>query len=125
MFSRPHQPVFINIGVPDCEYRTQIDLIVNPPIVLQPISPVDYCDTDQDGFTPIEMVDLDSLFINGMSNVNVAYYLTEDDAIQNINVLPPFYTNVSNPETIYVKVSSSFFDCNDILPFDFKRIYEL
>ena len=116
------QPVFINIGVPDCEFTTQIDLIVNPPIVLQPISPVDYCDTDQDGFTPIEMVDLDSLFINGMSNVNVAYYLTEDDAIQNINVLPPFYTNVSNPETIYVKVSSSSFDCNDILPFEINII---
>ena len=116
------QSVFINLGVPGCEFPNQIDLIVNPPIVLQPISPVDYCDTDQDGFTPIEMVDLDSLFINGMSNVNVAYYLTEDDAIQNINALPPFYTNVSNPETIYVKVSSSSFDCNDILPFEINII---
>ncbi len=35
----------------------------------------------------------------------VTYHLTEDDAIANLNPLPDLYTNVSNPQTLWVRLA--------------------
>ncbi|WP_459212815.1 T9SS type B sorting domain-containing protein [Aquimarina rhabdastrellae] len=38
---------------------------------------------------------------------NVSYYITQDDADNATNSLPNLYTNISNPQTIYARISNS------------------
>nr|WP_321233679.1 gliding motility-associated C-terminal domain-containing protein [uncultured Psychroserpens sp.] len=40
------------------------------------------------------------------TDFNVTYHLTQDDATNNVNPLPLNYTNISNPQTIYVRVEN-------------------
>ena len=110
------QPIFVHIAIPDCERTAEINLIIDPPVVLSDIGPIDYCDTDDDGFTSIELSDLDQAVLNGITNASVSYFLTEQEAIDNANALPPFYTNTNNPENLFVRVQNISTGCFDTMP---------
>ncbi|NNL31894.1 MAG: T9SS type B sorting domain-containing protein [Flavobacteriaceae bacterium] len=112
------QTLYVNIAVPSCERDVTIDLIINPPIILEPIPPIDYCDDDDDGFTSIDMASLDPFVLNGMTDVTATYFLTAADAQNNENVLPPFYTNTENPQTFHVRVSHDVTACFDRMPIE-------
>ncbi|MCX7549963.1 T9SS type B sorting domain-containing protein [Xanthomarina sp. F2636L] len=111
----PHQ-LFVTIESLDCTYFTDINLIINPAVLIQPLDSVDYCDTDDDGFTAIELASFDTYISTGIPNPLVRYFLNETDADNNENSLPPFYTNISNPQTVYIRVSNSSTGCHDISP---------
>jgi len=113
----PH-PVFIRIENTNCDYQSQINLIVNPPINLVPIATIDYCDTNDNGIVSIDLGSLDNLVTNGYSGVSVQYYLTQSDADNNSNALPPFYTNTSSLQTFYTRVTDNITGCYSTLPFD-------
>ena len=110
------QTIFIKIETSDCIYTSQISLIIDPPVVIQPIEPIEYCDTDDDGFTSIELANFDLLVTNGNPNIFVDYFTNETDAINNVNALPAFYTNVSNPQTLYVRATNTITFCFDTMP---------
>ncbi|MFV9552624.1 hypothetical protein, partial [Algibacter sp. PT7-4] len=67
--SSPHQ-LFVTIESIDCTYFTDINLIINPAVVLQPLDPVNYCDTDNDGFTAIELATFNTYVSTGIANPN-------------------------------------------------------
>ena len=115
--SSPH-PIFIKIENANCDYQSQINLIINPSINLVPIPTIDYCDTDDDGFVSIDFESLDSLVNNGYSGVSVQYYLSQNDADNNSNTLPPFYTNTSSIQTFYARVSDNITGCFSTMSFD-------
>jgi len=48
----------------------------------------------------------------------ITYHLTEQDAIDNMNALASPYTNVSNPQTIHVRIAESSQECFDLTSFD-------
>ncbi|MEH6537162.1 MAG: choice-of-anchor L domain-containing protein, partial [Psychroserpens sp.] len=48
----------------------------------------------------------------------ITYHLTEQDAIDNVNPLPSPYTNVSNPQTIHVRIAENTQECFDLTSFD-------
>ncbi len=110
------QTLYVHLFVPGCERDTSFDLIVYPPLILDPIAPVDYCDTDPDGFTSIELAQIDPIVLAGQFNASATYYLTEADAETGLNPLPPFYTNVTNPQTIYTRVADNTTGCFDTQP---------
>lgn len=112
------QTLYITLTNLDCEHEAEIELIIYPPIDLQPIAPIDYCDADDDGFTPIQFSQFDDLFLNGSTVLFTSYHLTQDDADNNINPLPAFYTNTSSTETFFVRVSPGGTDCFDVMSFD-------
>ncbi|MFD2824221.1 choice-of-anchor L domain-containing protein [Lacinutrix iliipiscaria] len=109
----PHT-LYLTIESEGCIYFTTIQLIINPATIIQPLDPVDYCDTDSDGFTSIELATFDAYVSTGIASTTVSYFLTEDDADDNENALPPYYTNSSNPETLYVRVRNSDTGCYDV-----------
>ena len=111
--SSPHQ-LFITIQNPECTYYSEISLIINDATVIQPLNTVTYCDTDDDEFTSIDLNVFDGYVSTGIPNATVSYFLNEEDAIDNINPLPPFYTNTTNPQTLYVRVTNSVTGCNDV-----------
>ena len=115
--SSPH-PIFIKIENDNCDYQSQINLIVNPPITLVPVATIDYCDTDDDGYVSIDLGSLDSLVNNGYSGVSVQYYLSQTDADNNSNTLTPFYTNTTSLQTFYARVTDNITGCFSTIPFD-------
>lgn len=47
----------------------------------------------------------------GNSNLNVCFFLSEQDAIDNINPLPNNYPNISNPQRIFARASDNTTGC--------------
>ena len=108
--------IFIKIESANCSYEAQINLIVNPPILLSPVDPIDYCDTNDDGFTSVDLNTFDNLVTNNLQNVAVSYHTSDANAINNANALPQYYTNTSNPQTIYARVTSTSTLCFNTIP---------
>ncbi|WP_152487243.1 T9SS type B sorting domain-containing protein [Winogradskyella psychrotolerans] len=97
----------------ECDGFVDIALQIAPAIILTP-QVVDYCDEDNDGFTTLVMDTFNSVASQGVPAVNVKYYLTENDAINNENILPDYVYNTSNPQLLYIRVTNSQTGCYDI-----------
>ncbi|MEZ4793073.1 MAG: choice-of-anchor L domain-containing protein [Gelidibacter sp.] len=109
--------LYITLNSPTCSEEAQIELILNPIVEFPEVGPVDYCDYDTDGFASIDLHSFDDLVTGGQTGFNVTYFASEADADDNVNPLPDFYTNTSNPTTIYPRIASIETGCGDVNPF--------
>ncbi len=112
------QILYFTISNPQCEEVSEIELILYPVTEFNSIGTVNYCDTDQDGFTSINLVEFTPLVTQGQAGYAVSYFLTEDDAGTNENSLPNFHENTSNPQTYYVRITSIQTGCASINSFE-------
>ena len=62
------------------------------------------CDYDNDGFEAFDLTYMDGYFANGNALVDISYFETQSDADSHFNTLPIPYTNISNPQTLYVRI---------------------
>lgn len=106
--------LYITVSNDGCDNFVSINLIVNPPVIIPNLDPVTYCDTDQDGVAHILLETFNSYVSQGVNGANVRYFKTEEDALNNENVLDPHIYNESNPQTIYARVTNSITSCYDI-----------
>lgn len=118
-FESTESPIllYITIDGPACSEDAQIELYIYQVTQFPQVGPVDYCDDDLDGFTIIDLHSFDDLVTGGQSGFSVTYFESEADADSNINPLPDFYSNTSNPITIYPKVFETGTECGDVNPF--------
>ena len=80
------------------------DLIVNPMPSLNAPTVLEVCDDSvADGFTQIDLSIKNSEISGGNSNYSISYHLTIADANSGNNALSIPYTNISNPQTIFVR----------------------
>lgn len=120
----PYEPptfpktLYITLNSPTCTEISEINLLLNPYIDFPSIGSVTYCDTDQDGFTAIDLSSFSSAISNGEDGYNVQYFETQDDADKNRNALPNFYTNTANPLRLYTRTTSKATGCSDIKSFE-------
>lgn len=84
--------VYIEDTITGCFENAEIKLLVNPILLFQPVAPVQYCDSDEDGIVNVDLHTLDTIVNNGNTNFEVTYFLSESDAKDNINELPPLYS---------------------------------
>ncbi|OIQ29627.1 MAG: hypothetical protein BM564_05300 [Bacteroidetes bacterium MedPE-SWsnd-G2] len=112
------QTIYITITSPTCEEYSEIILTINPIILFDDAGTIDYCDTDQDGFTSIELAFFDEQVTFGQSDFSVTYFASMADAESNSNALPNFYTNISNPQTIYTRIRYNLTGCADVSEFE-------
>ncbi|WP_051605558.1 T9SS type B sorting domain-containing protein [Sediminibacter sp. Hel_I_10] len=105
--------LYATVANSDCIEFAVVLLIVTPPIDIQP-GTVDYCDVDTDGFTSIDLESFNDYVSTGVNGASVSYYLTEDDATNQENALPPYYYNTSNPQLLWVRVENSVSGCYDV-----------
>ncbi|OBX24499.1 gliding motility-associated-like protein [Gelidibacter algens] len=110
--------LYITLNNPTCTEKAEINLLLNPYIDFPSIGAVTYCDTDQDGFTSIDLGSFDFSVANEEEGYRVLYFTTEDDANKNTNSLPSFYTNTSNPLKLYTRTTSKATGCSDIKSFE-------
>ncbi|GAL68508.1 hypothetical protein JCM19301_1906 [Jejuia pallidilutea] len=110
--------LIVSIGNGNCTEVSDINLIVNPILVFNPLAPIPYCDDDDDGTVSIEMATFDALITGGNTDFTVYYYGSQTDAETNINQLRPFYTNTAPTETIYARIESLTSECFTIETFE-------
>ena len=83
---------------------TETVTVNNPPEIVEP-TPLEVCDDNiADGLTEMDLTIKNSEITNGNPNYSVGYYFSETDALNGENPLPVNYTNISNPQTVYVRV---------------------
>ena len=111
------QTVWIRVAYNDtgCEKLTSLELIVNPLPVLVTPTPLPLCDyntpgNEQEAFT---LEDRETEILNGQTGLDFSYHLTALDAETNSSSLSSPYTNISNPQTIFVRVSNPVTGCFD------------
>ncbi|MCA0132084.1 choice-of-anchor L domain-containing protein, partial [Winogradskyella alexanderae] len=112
------QTLYLGLESTTCQDSAEIQLILTPIQEFDPIDDQTLCDEDQDGFTTIELSQFDNLVTQGQSNFGVSYFLSESDADANTNALPNFYTNTSNPFTVYPRIQSLDTGCHDVNAFN-------
>lgn len=108
------QTLYINLENLTCSEVAEIELVINPIIEFDSIGTVNYCDTDQDGFTTIDLSTFDSMITEGQTGFTVSYYETEEDADNNTNAVPNFYNNTANPVTLFTRITYSPTACASI-----------
>ena len=111
------QTVWIRVAYNDtgCQKLTSLELIVDPLPVWETPSPIPLCDynapgDEQEAFT---LEARETEISNGQTGLNFSYHLTALDAETNSSSLSSPYTNISNPQTIFVRVSNPATQCYD------------
>ncbi|WP_027124550.1 T9SS type B sorting domain-containing protein [Gelidibacter mesophilus] len=110
--------LYITLDSSTCSETSQIDLLLNPYVDFPSIGSVNYCDTDQDGYTSINLSSFDYAVANQEEGYAVRYYLSQDDADKNVNSLPNFYENTTNPLRLYTRTTSKTTGCSDVKSFE-------
>ena len=71
-----------------------------------------------DGFTPFNLTDNTNTILGTQTGVTVTYHETASDANIGINELTSPYTNISNPQKIYARITNDNTGCFEITDFD-------
>lgn len=112
------QTIYITITSPTCQEVAEFDVVINPVAAFGPADNQIICDTDQDGFTVIDLSTFDVIVTNGQTDLfSVTYYGSQEDADNDTNALPTLYTNVTNPQTIFPKIALNTTGCGDVNSF--------
>ena len=91
-------------GFSQCYGSTQFSLVVNPLPSLQLPTPLEVCDDGTpDGLTQIDLTVKNEEIRGGNPDYSISYYLNQLDADLGTNPLPGLYTNISNPQTVFVR----------------------
>lgn len=106
------QLIYITLTSPSCQEVATIELVIHPIIDFESISGVTVCDTDQDGFTTIDLSVFSEQVTNGQSaDFIVSYFASQEDADENTNALPTIFTNTSNPQEIFTRIAFTETGC--------------
>ncbi|MFD0863313.1 choice-of-anchor L domain-containing protein [Sungkyunkwania multivorans] len=102
-----------------CASIGTIQLFTNLLLDATDIGDVTLCDDpSNDGVEDFDFPSIETIFINGLPNVNITFYETPDDRQNGINPIDETvqYTNTANPQTIYITITSP--TCTEIAQFD-------
>ncbi|MBT8286798.1 MAG: PKD domain-containing protein, partial [Bacteroidia bacterium] len=103
---------------PSCYGTSFFQLIVNPLPDVIVMTPLEECDDDTDGFTQFNLNDKDAEAINGQTAITVSYYESQADADAAVNALVSPYTNLSNPQTVYIRLEDNVTGCFNTVSLD-------
>ena len=91
-----------------------ITLTVNP--VPEVIAVIDYivCEDNTDGFFDFDLESKSNEVLNGQDPLifSVTYHETQADADANVGALVSPYTNLTNPQTMYVRITNTITGCS-------------
>jgi gliding motility-associated-like protein len=108
------QTIYLGLSSATCYDIEQIDITLVPVYEFENINSQTVCDEDQDGFTTTDLSQFDAQVTDALDGFSVTYFLTEQDARNATNVLPNFYTNTTNPFTVYPRITSDETGCSDV-----------
>lgn len=94
--------------------------VINTPNVA-PADPIVECDDDEDGFLQFDITTAESNILDvRQEDLEVNYYANIEDAENDINEItnPENYTNISNPQTVYMRVTNTISNCYVAIPIE-------
>lgn len=120
-FTNPQEIYAVISNGSICSSLTSFTVNVIPvPTVLE-IQPFEDCDTDYDGSISWNLTDAEINILDiRQDNVVVSYFESVENADNDIDPLPnpENYNNTSNPQTVFVKVTNTDFNCPLVLPIE-------
>lgn len=116
------QTIFVQIDNGTiCNSITSFELnVIQVPDVNESI-PLTSCDTDYDGFTEFDLTEAELEILDvRQDDIVITYFENFEDAEANTNVIsnPEEYTNTSNPQTVYIKITNTISNCYALIPID-------
>lgn len=100
----------------DCVAYTTFDLIVNhPPVLVQPDT-LRVCGADDIEIAEFNLSIAGFQAIADNTGIDLSYYISEDDAVNQNNALPVLFTNTSNFQTIYIRAANTATGCYSTIP---------
>ncbi|MEN0057130.1 MAG: hypothetical protein AAGC65_25860, partial [Mucilaginibacter sp.] len=125
------QTLFVNIAyaATGCFRIAFLDIRVeHQPIILPPSQDeLTVCDTNGQGIGEFNLAALIPGMVNGDPDVQVAFYLTSEDAVNGINAIPnpqAYINAIPYIQFIYAGVTDSRSGCTNITPYELKLIVE-
>ncbi|AXG70289.1 hypothetical protein KORDIASMS9_02528 [Kordia sp. SMS9] len=117
------QTIFARVenGLTGCFSTTSFNIDVNDAPAANPATPLEYCDTDNDGIGIFNVRDSESEITGGVlpGQVTVTYHETPDDADSNVNALADVYSNITPyNQTLYVRVENVLTGCYNVVSLD-------
>lgn len=113
----PEETLFARVqssSDPNCFEIARLILKVLVKPIFTPISNFIICDDDEsnDGIANFDLTLKNFEILNGQSpfTFNIKYYLSYHDAQNNINPINNNYTNITNPQEIFIRISNIFFE---------------
>ncbi|WP_114903115.1 T9SS type B sorting domain-containing protein [Kordia sp. SMS9] len=95
-----------------CFATTSFDLLFEElPSANTPTDLIVCDDAIADGFTAIDLNVKNDEITAGIMGLSVTYHLTQMDANNDVNALSIPYTNISNPQTVFVRVETANSGC--------------
>jgi gliding motility-associated-like protein len=106
----------------DCYGTNSFNLIVHNLPTANAVADLEVCDDNNDGFFSFDFNALYDATVIGTQNAasyNVQYFISSDDALNNVNALTMPYLTVSNPQMIYIRIQNNdSSDCFDTTSFN-------
>jgi uncharacterized repeat protein (TIGR01451 family) len=84
-----------------------IYIIGHGQVLTTPIQTNYLCDDNIDGLVEFNLSEISLEISSGNPDLFITHHLSQNDALNNVNVLPNLYTNISNPQTIFVRAYNS------------------
>ncbi|WP_298497249.1 T9SS type B sorting domain-containing protein [uncultured Algibacter sp.] len=102
-----------NITDATCFNTGAIEIQVAPDPIYDPIIDFLVCDdASNDGINEFDLAEkANEIQSTSPDTLNITFHLTPQNAEDNVSPLPANYTNVSNPQSIYVRIESSASFC--------------
>ena len=118
------ETLFVNVTDANtgCSSTTTLDIEVldNPSINTDP-QYLDACDTDHDGFAIFDLTTVIDDVLQGLTDVNVTFHISQEDADLGINAIAneANYQNIiSNEQIVYIRVENQTTGCASITPIE-------
>jgi gliding motility-associated-like protein len=97
-----------------CYKLTTLDLVVNAlPVLLQPL-PLELCDDNNPGdqMEVFLLEDATDEILDGQTGISLTYFETQVDADTNTDPIASPYTNIVNPQTVFVVATNDETGCS-------------
>jgi gliding motility-associated-like protein len=113
----PLQTIYVRVtnDVTGCYTTVSFDVIVNPLPDVVAVTNEIICEVNTDGFFTFNLTEKSAEILNGQDpNIfTVSYYQSQSDADNRQNAIanPTQYTNLINPQRIYVVITNTVTDC--------------
>ena len=103
-----------------CFYSDDIivEFFPNPDVEVGDIPTITACDTDNTGITTFDLTENESIILGTQTDITIDYYETEQDAIDQTNIItnPTSYT--SGPAVIFVRLTNDITGCYKVETFN-------
>ncbi len=126
----PQQTIYVRVTNPntDCYSIVELLLIVNDPPIIGEITDYEICEVNTDGFAVFDLTTKIPEILDGQDPTlfNVKFYENQIDAQNGVNAImnPQAYTNMVNPQEIFVRVESGSTECYEANASFFLRVLE-